>query len=199
PGGGTVMFFPYDRQKKESFDLPQEIQEKLLVETRILRMVKKIYKGGMERVYLEHPGAVTIVATTPEGKLILIKQFRAPAREWLWEIPAGTLEPQEDILKCAQRELEEETGFSSQEWNYLFPVFLAPGYSSEIIHFFRARNAVPVENAREGDEDEVIYYLQVDRDEALEMLRRGDIRDAKTMIGIHVFVEEQDADFHCSS
>ncbi|NSW75917.1 MAG: NUDIX hydrolase [Candidatus Atribacteria bacterium] len=192
------MFFPYDKRQKENLVLPQEIQEKLLIETRILRMVRKTYEGGMERVYLEHPGAVTIVATTTDNRLILIKQFRAPAREWLWEIPAGTLEPQEDILKCAQRELEEETGFSSQEWHYLFPVFLAPGYSSEVIHFFRARNAVPVENAREGDEDEVIYYLQVDRNEALEMLRRGDIKDAKTRIGIHIFVEEQDANFHRS-
>ncbi|MEN3185570.1 MAG: NUDIX hydrolase [Atribacterota bacterium] len=184
------MFFPYDERRKEGLTLPQEIQEKVLVETHILRMVKKTYAGGMERVYLEHPGAVTIVATTLDNRLILIKQFRAPAREWLWEIPAGTLEPREDILKCAQRELEEETGFSSQEWSYLFPVFLAPGYSSEIIHFFRARNAVPVENAKEGDEDEVIYYLRVDRNEAMEMLRRGDIKDAKTMIGVHIFVEE---------
>jgi len=192
------MFFPYNRQKKVEFTVPRETQENLLLETRILRMVKKVYEGGMERVYLEHPGAVTIVATTPDDQLLLIKQFRAPAREWLWEIPAGTLEPREDPLKCAQRELEEETGFVSLEWDYLFPVFLAPGYSSEIIHFFRARNATPVENAREGDEDEVIYYLAVNREEALEMLKNGEIRDAKTMIGIHIFLEDHDANFHCA-
>ncbi len=190
------MFFPYERHRNEDFVLPRETQENLLLETRILRMVRKVYEGGMERVYLEHPVAVTIVATTENHELILIKQFRAPAREWLWEIPAGTLEPKEDILKCAQRELEEETGFASQEWSYLFPVFLAPGYSSEIIHFFRARNAIPVENARAGDEDEVIYYLKINREQALEMLQKGEIKDAKTMIGIHVFMEEEHANLH---
>lgn len=192
------MFFPYDRRRSTELPLPRETEERLLLETRILRMVRKIYEGGMERVYLQHPGAVTVVATTREDQLLLIKQFRAPAKEWLWEIPAGTLEPEEDILRCAQRELEEETGFSSQEWSYLFPVFLAPGYSSEVIHFFRARNATPVENAREGDEDEVIYYLKVSRPEALEMLRKGEIKDAKTMIGLHIFLEEDSAHCHCS-
>jgi len=193
-----MMFFPYNRQKKVEFTVPRETQENLLLETRILRIVKKVYEGGMERVYLEHPGAVTIVATTPDDQLLLIKQFRAPAREWLWEIPAGTLEPREDPLKCAQRELEEETGFVSPEWNYLFPVFLAPGYSSETIHFFRARNVTPVENAREGDQDEVIYYLAVNREEALEMLKNGEIRDAKTMIGIYIFLEDHNANLHCA-
>lgn len=187
------MFFPYNKQQERNFALPRETEKNLLLETKILRMVKKIYEGGMERVYLEHPGAVTIVATTPQNELILIKQFRAPAQEWLWEIPAGTLEPQEDILWCAQRELEEETGFYSPEWTYLFPVFLAPGYSTEVIHFFRAKNVIPVENARKGDEDEVIYYLKINRKEALEMLNKGEIKDAKTMIGIHIFVEEERA------
>ncbi len=192
----SIMFLPYDRVKATTLVAPREVREDLLMETRILRMVRKTYEGGMERIFLAHPGAVTVIATTREKKLLLIKQFRAPAGEWLWEIPAGTLEPREPILKCAQRELEEETGFSSQEWKYLFPVFLAPGYSSEIIHFFRAYNAVPVEKAPPGDEDEMIYYLEVDRKEAWNMVSRGEIKDAKTLLGIHIFVEENHEDLY---
>lgn len=184
------MFFPYGESQID-FSEPEVEREEVLLSTRVLQVVRRIYRGGMERIFVRHRGAVTVVATTSENKMLLIRQFRAPLGEWLWEIPAGTLEEGEDPLLCAQRELEEETGFSSTEWLYLFPVCLAPGYSSEVIHFFRAKNARPVKgHVRPGDEDEVIYYLEATKDEVLSLLRKGVIKDAKTIIGLHYWLGE---------
>ena len=190
PRGGIILFFSYS-ENKNSFSLPQEIKKEVLLETAILKVVRSTYQGQMERIFIVHPGAVTIIATTQENKLLLIKQFRAPLGEWLWEIPAGTLEPDEQPLFCAQRELEEETGFSGSNWQHLFPLTLAPGYSNEIIHFFRAKNVSPVVEARAGDEDELIYLREVSKKEAQEMLDRQEIKDAKTMIGIYEWMKEE--------
>ncbi|MEN3184106.1 MAG: NUDIX hydrolase [Atribacterota bacterium] len=184
------MFFPYDGNEA-NFREPEVEREEVLLNTKVFQVVRRMYRGGIERVFVRHRGAVTIVATTPEDKVLLIRQFRAPLGEWLWEIPAGTLEEGEDPFLCAQRELEEETGFTSAEWSYLFPVCLAPGYSSEIIHFFRARNARPVKGcARLGDEDEVIYYLEVTKNEAFSLLQEKIIKDAKTIIGLQLWLGE---------
>ncbi|MBC7216658.1 MAG: NUDIX hydrolase [Candidatus Caldatribacterium sp.] len=185
------MFFPYEGSRIKLSE-PEVEKEEVLLSTRVFQVVRRVYQGGIERIFVRHRGAVTIVATTPENKVLLIKQFRAPLGEWLWEIPAGTLEEGEDPLLCAKRELEEETGFHSEEWSYLFPVCLAPGYSSEVIHFFRAKNARPVQgNARLGDEDEVIYYLEASKGEVLDLLGRGVIKDAKTIIGLQYWLGEK--------
>lgn len=184
------MFFPYNGQGR--LQTPDVVQEEVLLRTRVFQVVRRVYQGGMERIFVRHRGAVTVVATTPEDRVLLIQQFRAPLGEWLWEIPAGTLEEGEDPLLCAQRELEEETGFSSAEWSYLFPVCLAPGYSSEVIHFFRAKNAHPVRGtARPGDDDEVIYYLEASREKVRAMLQDGVIKDAKTLIGLQYWLGER--------
>ncbi len=188
--GGMILFFSYSENEND-FSLPQEIKKEVLLEAGIFKVIKNTYQGGMERVFIAHPGAVTIIATTPDDKLLLIKQFRAPAKEWLWEIPAGTLEPGEEPLFCAQRELEEETGFSSNNWQHLFPLTLAPGYSSEIIHFFRAKDVSPVTEARAGDEDELIYLREISKKEAQKMLDRQEIKDAKTRIGIYEWMREE--------
>jgi ADP-ribose pyrophosphatase len=185
------MFFPYDGKATELPE-PETEKEETLLRTRVFDVVRKTYRGGMERIFVRHRGAVTVIATTPREQVLLVRQFRAPVGEWLWEIPAGTLEEGEDPLFCAQRELEEETGFSSPEWSYLFSVCLAPGYSSEIIHFFRARNACPLEgDIREGDADEVIYYLEISKEEAQAMLAEGVIKDAKTLIGLQYWLSER--------
>jgi len=184
------VFFPYNKKKAADLVVPEVIKSEILCQTRLFQLKRNLYPDNMERIFVSHPGAVTIIATTPENQLILIRQFRAPAEKWLWEIPAGTLEPGEDPQICAIRELEEETGFAGQRWDHLFQVYLAPGYSSEQIHFFRAWDAYPVDHAREGDEDEEIYYIKVSATDARAMMKRRDIQDAKTMIAIQYWLEE---------
>jgi ADP-ribose pyrophosphatase len=182
------VFFPYDEIKSSKLVIPEIKSSDVLCETRLFQLKKNIYVDNLERIFVNHPGAVTIIATTPENQLILIRQFRAPAGQWLWEIPAGTLELDEDPLDCAIRELEEETGFASECWKYLFPVFLAPGYSTERIHFFLASQVQPVEKARKGDDDEEIYYLKVNREKAQDMMTKGEIQDAKTIIALQYWL-----------
>ncbi|NLJ49415.1 MAG: NUDIX hydrolase [Candidatus Atribacteria bacterium] len=182
------MFFPYDEKKATKLIIPEIKRSDVLCETRLFQLKRNIYVDNLERIFIQHPGAVTIIATTPENQIILIRQFRAPAEKWLWEIPAGTLEPGEDPQDCAIRELEEETGFTSQHWKYLFPVFLAPGYSTEQIHFFLASHSHSIEKARKGDDDEEIYYLKVNREKAQDMLVKGEIQDAKTLIALQYWL-----------
>lgn len=182
------MFFPYDEIKSSKLVIPEIKSSDVLCETRLFQLKKNIYVDNLERIFINHPGAVTIIATTPENQLILIRQFRAPAGQWLWEIPAGTLELDEDPLDCAIRELEEETGFASKYWKYLFPVFLVPGYSTERIHFFLASQSQPVEKARKGDDDEEIYYFKVNREKAQDMMIKGEIQDAKTIIALQYWL-----------
>lgn len=184
------MFFPYDEKRAANLIIPEVLNSEVLYETRLFQLKRNVYRKKMERIFINHPGAVTIIATTKENQLILIRQFRAPANTWLWEIPAGTLETNEDPMNCALRELEEETGFDSDHWSSLFEVYLAPGYSNERIHFFRAREVYPVENARRGDDDEEIYYLLVDAEQAQVMMKRREIQDAKTIIALQFWLEE---------
>ncbi len=184
------MFYRFEENEELSLEVPKLKSSELIMDACIFKVVRNTYQGDMRRIFIQHPGAVSILATTTSSKLLLVKQFRAPVGEWLWEIPAGTLEKNELPLSCAQRELEEETGYVSQDWKYLFQVVLAPGYSSEVIHFFRAQNAKPVAKPRQGDADEVIYCWEVDAEQAYRMLRDGEIKDAKTMIAIWQWLGE---------
>jgi len=184
------MFFPYTGKHQEEEARPRLRGKQVILQTPIFDVMEHTYEENSKRIVIKHPGAVAVIATTPRNRLVLIRQFRAPVEHWLWEIPAGTLEKGENAEDCARRELEEETGFTSSRWEYLFPVFLAPGYSSEIIHFFRARDVKPAEHARNGDEDEMIYYREVRPTEAVDLVCGGEVPDAKTVIAINRWIEE---------
>jgi ADP-ribose pyrophosphatase len=134
------------------------------------------------REVVEHNGAVAMVAIDADGKLILVRQYRYPIQCAIWEIPAGRLERGEDPAVCAERELTEEVGLRPQSLDLLSSLYVAPGYSSEAIHIFLARDLV--EDEADPDEDENIECTRVSFDEACEMCRTGEIRDAKTIAGI---------------
>ncbi len=137
--------------------------------------------------YIEHPGATGIVALSDRKHVILIRQYRHTLREDIWEIPAGTLDPRESASACAQRELIEETGFSAGRWHSLGAITPVPGYSDERVHLFVAQNLQPA--ARNLDEDEIIRVHQIEFEEALGMIRRGEIKDAKTIAGLYLASE----------
>ncbi len=131
------------------------------------------------REIVEHGGAVGIVAFTDEGKIILVKQFRKATNKELVEIPAGTLERGEDPIQCASRELEEETGYVASEIKPILSFYLAPGYSTEIMHIFRANDLR--KSKQKLEEDEVVELIEVELDEAISMVRRNEIEDSKTI------------------
>ena len=135
-----------------------------------------------KRDVVRHPGAVAIVPLLPAGRIVLVRQYRYAAGKTLLEIPAGTLEPDEDPLECAARELREETGFEAGEMEGLLSCFMAPGYSSEVIHFFAARDLREV--GAEMEPDEVIENEVLELEEILERIRDNTIEDAKTIVGI---------------
>ena len=131
---------------------------------------------------IRHPGASAIVPVSQGNKLILIKQYRHATGKFIWEIPAGTLEPDESPLECATRELAEETGYQADKWEKLGLITPLPGYSDETIHLFLAQDLVP---ARQNlDKDEMLDVHEVGLTEAVEMVHKGAILDSKTIAGL---------------
>jgi ADP-ribose pyrophosphatase len=130
------------------------------------------------REILVHPGAAAIVPRV-NGKVVLVEQYRTAVGRKTLEIPAGTLEKNESPEDCAKRELIEETGFSASQWAKLTAYYPSPGYSSEIIHVFKASQLEKVSNI---EAELPIHYLELKDLQA--KIRTGDIRDSKTIIGV---------------
>ena len=104
--------------------------------------------------FIEHPGAAAIIPMLSDTRVVLLRQYRHALKSYIWEIPAGTLDPQEEIIDCAKRELTEETGYSAAQWHRLGEITPVPGYSDERIHIFLATDLQPTD--RHLDADEVI-------------------------------------------
>ena len=136
---------------------------------------------------VRHPGASAIVpfVSDPLGddpQILLLKQYRYAAEQYLYEIPAGRLDPGEDPAHCAARELREETGCTAERVEFLFTMFTTPGFSDEKIHVFMATGLVRGETAHEADEFMTIETVTLSR--ALQLIQEGEIKDAKTALGI---------------
>ena len=132
--------------------------------------------------FIEHPGATAIIPFLDDKRIVLLKQYRHALKKFIWEIPAGTLDPQEEIISCAKRELIEETGYSAAQWHRLGEITPVPGYSNERIHIFLATELQPAD--QNLDEDEVIQVQAVDFLKAFEMIGDGEIQDAKSIAGL---------------
>ena len=134
------------------------------------------------REYVIHPGAVMVVAELPDGRLVLERQFRYPVQSVMVEFPAGKLDPGEDSLACAQRELLEETGYTARQWaraGVLHPVI---SYSTEFIDIWFARDLTA--GQRQLDAGEFLDVFSASTDELLQWCRDGRITDAKTLTGV---------------
>lgn len=131
---------------------------------------------------IRHPGAAALVAFLDDSRVLLIRQYRHAVGDFIWEIPAGTRSAGEDALECARRELVEETGYQASELVCLGEMVPVPGYSDERIHIFLARGLSPA--PQHLDQDEVLEVHSVPLSKALEMVREGQIQDAKTIVGL---------------
>jgi ADP-ribose pyrophosphatase len=114
----------------------------------------------------------------------MVRQFRLAAGKALLEIPAGTLEPGEEPLACALRELEEETGFSARQMDPLFAAYLAPGYSTELIHAYLAVGLFKPERPAAQDVDENIALERIPLAEVERMILAGELQDSKSIASI---------------
>lgn len=131
---------------------------------------------------VHHPGGAAAVALDERGRVCLLRQYRYAAGGWLWELPAGKLEPGEPPLATAQRELTEEAGLTAREWLALGVCLPSPGMLTERLHLFRARGLEPVPSAHERAEVIEIHWVTLE--EACRWALDGTIADAKTAIGL---------------
>ena len=131
---------------------------------------------------VHHPGGAAAVAIDAQARVCMLRQYRYVADGWLWELPAGKLEPQEPPLLTAQRELIEEAGVSAREWLSLGSYLSSPGIFTEVLHLFLATGVEPATVARE--QAEVIEVHWIPFAEACGWAENGRIRDGKTAIGL---------------
>lgn len=138
----------------------------------------------MDMEIIRHPGAAAIVAVMDDQSILLLKQYRHAVGGFIWEIPAGTLDPNEDEMNCATRELTEETGYKARQMEKLGVIIPLPAYSDERIHLYLASGLTRA--AQNLDADELLSVHPVGLQEALAMIADGSIHDAKTIAGLHL-------------
>jgi ADP-ribose pyrophosphatase len=130
---------------------------------------------------IRHPGGALAVPVTPDGELVLVKQYRFALEGRLLEFPAGTVEPQEDPFQTIQREIEEETGYRAHRWTKLGQFPLAPGYSDELIYAYLAQDLERLETPPAQDEDEDIETVLMTPAAFEAAVHKGDGIDAKSI------------------
>ncbi len=141
-------------------------------------------KGGFDikRSVVRHAGSAVMMAVDPKNRVLLVRQYRLPADQYLWELPAGRLDPGEKPLQAAKRELAEETGYKARTWKKLVSFWPSPGYVGERMTIFKATDLTAGEAT--PMDDERIETRWFTRKEIKEMIATGKIEDGKTMIGI---------------
>ena len=133
------------------------------------------------REYIRHPGAVVILPLFEDGCVLLERQFRYPNDRVFVEFPAGKIDPGEEHLACARRELEEETGYTATDWRFLCTIHNAIAYSDEHLELFLARGLTAGE--AKLDEGEFLETFTATVPELMEMVKAGQVTDVKTIIG----------------
>jgi ADP-ribose pyrophosphatase len=149
-----------------------------------LRKDKVTVKNGQTswREIVEHNGGVALAAVTPEGKMVMVRQYRKAAEKAILEAPAGKIEKGEDHRLTAERELKEETGYTAGKIQFITSFYTSIGYSTEVIYLYLATDLTPGET--DFDENESIDVLEYELPELKNMVLRGEIEDAKTIAAI---------------
>lgn len=141
------------------------------------------------RSYIKHPGGAAMLAITKDEKVILIKQYRYPLDEVIYEIPAGKMDVENESFKnCAARELEEETGYNSDDISFLYQIYPCVGYSSEIIEIYLAKQAYLVDKPIDKDVDEFIEVHLFTKAEIKALLLENKIKDGKTLLALTFWI-----------
>ena len=139
--------------------------------------------------FIHHDGAAAVLPVTAEGKILMVRQYRNALDRYTLEIPAGKLDdPQEPKIECAYRELEEETGFKTENMEYLISVNTTEAFCDEAIDIFVARNLIP--SRQHLDEDEVIDVEAWDLKDLEERIYKGEITDGKTIAAIMAYARK---------
>ena len=169
----------------------QTLKSEQLLDGRLLKVYRDTVRlpDGTDSVreWIDHPGASAVVPLFEDGSTLLVRQFRYPPRKTFLEVPAGKLDQEgESPLDVARRELEEETGWKAGRLTQLGSLYPCIGYSNEIIHFFLAEDLE--EGTRELSEGEWMDVVHIGFNDALDLLRAGEILDMKTIAAL-LFVQ----------
>ncbi|MCL4488447.1 MAG: NUDIX hydrolase [Chloroflexi bacterium] len=140
------------------------------------------HKKVTVREIVEHRGAAVIIPMDDQNRVLMVRQYRAAAARELLEVPAGTMNEGEDPAMCATRELKEETGYQAGVWEPLGHIYSSPGFSTEKMHLFLARQLRQSQASPEEDEDITVQWVPLG--EAIGMIERGELVDAKTIVGL---------------
>ena len=160
---------------------------------------KRLYSGGAvnfnvdtvllpnrktaKREYLDHPGAVAVLPVLPDGRILMVRQYRYPVGEATWEIPAGKMHsPKDNPLFRAKAELREETGYTTTRFKKLMTFWPCCAFSNEELHIFAATDLRP--GPAQPDEDEFLRPGDFSLKQVLSMIRSGEIKDSKTIIAV---------------
>ncbi len=143
----------------------------------------------IHRNIVRHPGSAVMLAVDDNSGILLVRQFRLPAEQELWELPAGRLDQGEDSLEAAKRELREETGYVAATWKKLVSFWPSPGYVGEKMDIFSATDLT--EGKQELMDDERIKIQWFSADQVAAMIHRGEIQDGKTLIGFYTWRDQQ--------
>lgn len=166
---------------------------------------REVYSGGFIRLVLDeirlldgsaskrevvlHPGAAAVLPILPDGRILLVEQYRHAVGKRLWETPAGKLEVGETPLACAQRELREETGHDAETWEELCAFYTSPGFTNERMTLFLARDAFPVASTLDN---KIASCRAFEQSELGSLARTGGIEDAKTILALGIlFLRER--------
>lgn len=133
-----------------------------------------------KREIIKHPGAVAIIAVTADKKIVFVEQYRKALEKSIIEIPAGKLEPGEEPAVTAIRELEEETGYTTEHLEYVTSFYSSPGFADELLYLYFTDQLIPVEEKKELDEDEFVELIELTLEEAEKLVEEERIHDVKT-------------------
>lgn len=165
------------------------VSSELLFDGKIIKLycdkVELENSSYTEREIVRHNGGVAVLAIDDEDNVLFVRQFRYPYGEVLLELPAGKLNPGEDPAVCGLRELEEETGYTAEEFKLLGEIYPTPGYTDEHLYLYVAEKLVF--KGQRLDEDEFVTVLKIPYGEAVEKCLNGEIKDAKTIIAILMY------------
>ena len=134
------------------------------------------------REFMNHPGAVGVVPFLDRGTIVMVRQYRHPVGEVTLELPAGKLDARESALACIKRELAEETGYTARRFAPLARYWPTPAFADEVLHLYVATGLV--KGPANADEDEFLEVVTMPFKKAVELVRRGKIRDSKTVVGL---------------
>ena len=164
----------------------ETIKSETIYEGKLITLRKETVtvKGGRTatRELVDHPDGAAVAAVTDDGELVMVKQFRKPIETTIWEVPAGKADPGEDPLEAARRELEEETGYRAERYEFLTAMYPSVGFMDEKLYIYLATGLTQGQTHPDEDEDLVIETMDLDL--LHERVMAGEIEDAKTIIAV---------------